>query len=53
MANPVKGAISQLGENVINFADVQRQQFIDKIKSAMENVPYIMNLPYEISRRRY
>lgn len=51
MANPVKGAISQLGENVINFADVQRQQFIDKIKSAMENVPYIMNLPYEMGQK--
>ena len=44
-------AFGALPEGVIDFADVKRQQFANQLKGAMQNVPYMMNLPYEMGQK--
>ena len=44
-------AFGALPEGVVDFADVKRQQFVNQLKGAMQNVPYMMNLPYEIGQK--
>tara|TARA_R110001592_G_scaffold485_2_gene2740 strand:+ start:232 stop:789 length:558 start_codon:yes stop_codon:yes gene_type:complete len=46
-----KKAFGALSDNVVDFADVKRQQLRKQIKGAMQNVPYMMNLPYEMGQK--
>jgi len=55
MANPIGGLGRALFGNVIDFstsgAEVTRQKFIDKVRGVLEDMPYTMNLPYEIGKK--
>ena len=43
-----KGA---LPDNVASFSDAQNNQMISKIKGVLEDMPYTINLPYEIGKK--
>ena len=53
--NPIGGLGRVLFGNVIDFstsgAEVTRQKFIDKVRGVLEDMPYTMNLPYEIGKK--
>ena len=38
-------------DNVASFSDAQSDQMVSKIKGVLENMPYTMNLPYEIGQK--
>ena len=38
-------------DNVVSFSDAQNDQMVSKIKGVLENMPYTMNLPYEIGQK--
>ena len=38
-------------DNVASFADAQSDQMVSKIKGVLEDMPYTMNLPYEIGQK--
>jgi len=44
-------AFGALPEGVIDFSDVKRQKFVNKLIGAIQNVPYMMNLPYEMGQK--
>jgi hypothetical protein len=37
-------------DNVASFSDARNEQRVSKIKGAIQNMPYTMNLPYEIGQ---
>jgi hypothetical protein len=38
-------------DNVASFSDAKNDQMVSKIKGAIQNMPYTMNLPYEIGQK--
>jgi hypothetical protein len=38
-------------DNVVSFSDAKKDQMVSKIKGAIQNMPYTMNLPYEIGQK--
>jgi hypothetical protein len=38
-------------DNVVSFSDAKNDQMVSKIKGAIQNMPYTMNLPYEIGQK--
>ena len=48
VAETIYGA---LPDNVTSFSDAQNNQMISKIKSVLEDMPYTINLPYEIGKK--
>jgi len=46
-----KDAQEAVPDNVASFADAQSDQMVSKIKGVLENMPYTMNLPYEIGQK--
>ena len=46
-----KDAQEAVPDNVASFADAQSDQMASKIKGVLENMPYTMNLPYEIGQK--
>ena len=46
-----KDAQEAVPDNVASFADAQSDQMVSKIKGVLEDMPYTMNLPYEIGQK--
>ena len=46
-----KDAQRAAADNVASFADAQNNQMASKIKGVLEDMPYTMNLPYEIGQK--
>ena len=46
-----KDAQEAMPDNVSSFSDAQSDQMASKIKGVLEDMPYTMNLPYEIGQK--
>ena len=46
-----KDAQRDMPDNVASFSDAQSDQMASKIKGVLEDMPYTMNLPYEIGQK--